>query len=148
MLNSLDHLVAIAAIIVSVWAVFDVREQVKNLIGLERKRVFTKIRNDMVWLFIDPTNRSHPAEIAKGLEEFSLLSMVLDPKQTPDLTKNAVNNEVLMFADQLVKNGFATWKTGWDVAQVNQTIHDWQTAINHNRVTNILGKKQIEKSII
>src|SRR5271170_7005021 len=135
-------LISLVAIGLAVYAIYDVRTQVKELISLERKRVFTKTRNDMVWLFIDPTERAHTPEIAKGLEEFAILSMALDPKQTPDLTNHAVNNDALMFADKLVRNGYATWKPGWNIDEVKKTLHNWQTAINDNRITNILGKEQ------
>jgi hypothetical protein len=36
----------------------------------------------------------------------------------------AVNNLTLMFAEQLVANGFATWKPGWDRDKLNQATHD------------------------
>ena len=133
---------------VSVFGVMDVREKVKGLIGLERKRAFTRIRNDMVWLFIDRTARAHTPDIAKGLEEFATLSVALYPDQTPDLTNDAINKEALAFANKLVENGFATWKPGFDLAKVQQVLHDWQKAINENRITNILGQKQKEKSLI
>jgi hypothetical protein len=134
--------------IIAVYAMRDVREQVKGLINLERKRVFTRIRNDMVWLFVDPTELAYSAERAKGLEEFALISATLDPKQTADLTNQAVNNEALMFAEKLVNGGYATWKPGWDMEKLRHTIHDWQTAINANRMTNILGEEQRRKTLI
>jgi sensor domain CHASE-containing protein len=147
-LTSFGLLVAIAAIVVSVWAILDVRAQVKELIRLERKRVFTKVRNDMVWLFINPTERAHTPEIAKGLEEFAVLSQALDPKQTADLTNHAMNNEALTFAEKLVKNGYATWKDGWNMEELKKTLHNWQTAINDVRMTNILGEEQKRKSLL
>jgi hypothetical protein len=140
-------LVALIGLGVSVWAVLDVRKQVKEMIRLERKRVFTRTRNDMVWLFIDPTERSHTPDIAKGLEEFSVLSAALDPEQTPELTNHAMNNEALMFAEKLVNGGYARWKPGWDKEKLKQALHDWRTAIIANRMANILGKERREKSL-
>jgi len=107
-----------------VYAIRDVREQVKRLINLERKRVFTRTRNDMVWLFVDPTELAHSAEIAKGLEEFAVISATLDPKQTAEFTGNVVNNEALVFADKLVDGGYAIWKPGWDMEKLAQTVRD------------------------
>lgn len=141
-------LIAVAGVGVSVWAVFDVRSQVTHMIQLERKRMFTRIRNDLVWQFVDATDLTHSPEIAKGLEEFALLSMELDPTHTPDLTKNAVNNESLKFADELVSNGFATWKPEWDKAKLTQAIQSWQNSINANRLNNMFGKKQQNMSLI
>jgi len=111
--------------IVAVYAICDVREQVKGLVNLERNRVFTRTRNDMVWLFVNPTELAQSAEIAKGLEEFNLISATLDPKQTAELTNNVVNNEALAYAEKLVNGGYATWKPGWDMDKLKQTINDW-----------------------
>jgi hypothetical protein len=127
--------------IIAVYAIYDVRGRVRNLITLERKRVYTRIRNDMVWLYVDPTLRAHSVEIAKGLEEFAIVSAALNPEQTPDLTNHAMNNEVLLFAKKLVDEGYANWKQGWDMEKVKKAMHDWQTAINSERLTNILGQK-------
>lgn len=111
--------------VIAVYAILDVRGRVKGLVTLERNRVFSKVRNDMVWLFIDRTELAHSVEIAKGLEEFNLISVALDPKQSADLTNNVVNNEALIFAEKLVKAGYATWKPGWDMDKVKQTISGW-----------------------
>lgn len=112
--------------IIAVYAICDVRGRVKGLINLERKRVFVRTRNDMVWLFVNPTELAHSAEIAKGLEEFNVISAALDPKQTAELTNSVVNNEALVFAEKLVNEGYATWKPGWDMEKLRQTIHDWK----------------------
>jgi hypothetical protein len=112
--------------IIAAYAICDVRKRVKGLIDLERKRVFTRIRNDMVWLFVNPTELAHSTEIAKGLEEFYVLSAALDPKQTADLTSEMVNNEALVFAEKLVNDGYASWKPGWDMEKLRRTIHDWK----------------------
>jgi hypothetical protein len=139
--------VSIIGLIVSLCAVFDVRAQVKRLIQLERKRVFTRTRNDMVWQFVEPTELSHTPEIAKGLEEFSVLSMTLDEQQTPDLTNHALNNEALMFAEKLVENGFAVWQPEWDRDKLAAALRQWQSTINSNRLRNILGEEQSKKSL-
>ena len=145
MLALLGLLTGVVAIVLTVYAIWDVRKQVRDLIALERKRAFTRVRNDMVWLFIDPTPRAHTPEIAKGLEEFAVLSQILYPEHTPELTNNAVNNDSLMFASRLVENGYATWKPGWDMAKVKKALHDWQSSINADRVANIFGDKEREK---
>lgn len=127
--------------IIAVYAIRDVRERVRVLISLERKRIYTRVRNDLVWLFIEPTEHAYPPEIARGFEEFAVVSQALNPKHTPELTKYAVENETLMFAEKLVNGGLAKWKAGWNEQEVKKTIHNWQTAINANRMDNILGKE-------
>jgi hypothetical protein len=116
--------------IIAVYAICDVRERVKGLIKVERDRVFTRARNDMVWLFVDPTNLAQSPEIAKGLEEFYVLSASLDPGQTDEHTNDVVNNEALVYAEKLVDGGYATWKPGWDREKLSQTIHDWKQPLN------------------
>jgi hypothetical protein len=112
--------------VIAVYAIRDVRKQVRDLISVERQRLFARVRNDMVWLFVDPTELAHSVDIAKGLEEFNLITVALDPKQTAELTNNVVNNEALVFAEKLVDGGFATWKPGWNMEKLKQTIHEWK----------------------
>jgi hypothetical protein len=102
----------------------------------------------MVWLFVDPTPLAHSPEIAKGLEEFAVVSQALNPTYTPELAIHAMNNESLAFAEKLVKGGFAVWKPGWDMEKLRQTLHDWQTAINASRMEKILGKEQQERKLV
>ena len=107
---------------IAVYSIRDANKQIKNLINLERNRIFVRIRNDMVWLFVNPTKLAHTAEIAKGLEEFNLMSAALQPEQTPNLTNDIVNNETLEYADKLVKVGYATWKPDLDRKKLKQAL--------------------------
>jgi hypothetical protein len=139
-----DHALAIAAltvglvgIAISVLAVLDVREQVKRLIKLERKRVYTHIRNDLVWQFVNATALTQTPEIAKGLEEFTAVSWELCPDQTPEQIIQDVHQDCLKFANKLVKNGFADWKPDWDMDKVQQELDNWQQAVNKNLLTSI-----------
>lgn len=116
----------VITMVIAVCSMRDARKQVKDLINLERNRVYVRIRNDMVWLFVDPTELAHSVEIAKGLEEFNLISTVLEPKQNPDITKDIVNNKALEFAQNLVESGYAIWKPEWDMERVKHTIAEWK----------------------
>ena len=114
---------------------------------------------------VDHYNATHPKEepiqvifnfdedieemkIAKGIEEFAVVSQAYDPSYTADLSKEAINNESLVFADKLVNAGYATWKQGWNMNEVRKTLHNWQTSINANRLRNILGKDEVEKELL
>jgi hypothetical protein len=139
-----DHILSIAALVVgllgiaiSVLAVMDARDQIRGLIKLERKRVYTRVRNDLVWQFVDATALSHTSEIAKGLEEFTAVSRALYPKQTPEQIVHAVHQDCLKFADRLVKSGFAVWKSDWDMDKVQEELDAWQQAINKNLLASI-----------
>ena len=129
--------ISILGVGISVCAVLDVRDQVKRLIKLERKRVFIRVRSDMVWQFVNATPQSHTSEIAKGLEEFSVLSKELDRSQTSEHTTDAVNKESLRYADNLVKGNYATWKPDWNMKKVQEELDKWQAANNKNLLTSI-----------
>ena len=103
---SVELLLGLVALGISIYAILDVRKEVKKLIAIERNRAYSRILNDMAWLFINATERAHSKEIAKGLEEFSMLAKVLNPERTPDISTHTVNNEALAMADRLVKNGY------------------------------------------
>ncbi len=147
LLGWIGLLAALIAVGVSIYAILDVRREVKKLIRIERNRAYARILNDMAWLFITPTERAHSKEIAKGLEEFSMFAKILNPERTPDISTNTVNNEALAMADRLVTNGYARWNDGWDIEKVKVELQSWQTAKNEVRLANILGKEQKAKSL-
>src|SRR5258708_15850268 len=103
-------LVALVGVAIGVWALLDVRAQVKRLISLERKLIYTRVRNDLVWQFVEPIGSIHSPEIAKGLEEFAVISQALNPEHTADLTKHAVENEALAFSKTLMHSASTHFK--------------------------------------
>jgi hypothetical protein len=135
-------LIAVIGVAVSLWAIWDVRKQVKELITLDRKLLYTRLRNDLVWQFVEPIQSVHPKEIAKGLEEFAVISQALNPAHTAEVTKHAVENETLVFAKKLVDSGYAQFKPEWDEKKIREMIRSWQNSINANRVAEILGEQQ------
>lgn len=151
MFVDLGSIIGIAGVIATVafalYAIKDVREQVKKLISLERKRIYTRVRNDLVWQFVEPIGSIHSPEIAKGLEEFAVISQALDPAHTAELTKRAVENETLIFAKQLVEGGYAKFRPTWDEAKIREAIQNWQKSINANRMTEIMGQELAGKSL-
>jgi len=134
-------LVAVVALVVSLYGVKDFRNQIEGLLRVERNRAYTKVLNDMVWEFVEPTEKAHKVEIAKGMHEFCTLAEVLDPKRTVDISQTTVNNEALWMASELVKNGSATWKGDYDVEKVKQVLHSWQTEKNAVHIQSLFGKK-------
>ena len=140
-------MVALVGVAIGVWALFDVRAQVKRLISLERKLIYTRVRNDLVWQFVEPIGSIHSPEIAKGLEEFAVISQALNPEHTAERTKHAVENETLIFAKKLVDGGYAKFRPEWDEAKIKQAIQNWQKSINANRMTEILGKEHADMSL-
>ncbi len=141
---STDVVVALASTVlmtaVAIYAICDVRNEAKKMLKLGRNLAYLKIKNDMVWEFIEPTESAHTPEIAKGLHEFGLLAQALNPELTPDTIKSAVENEALEFAEELVKSGRATWKSDLDLERVRKAIGSWRTEKNVERVKKITGE--------
>lgn len=108
------------------WAINDARKQVREQTRIQRNLAWVKIQTDLMWLFINPTEKAHSKEIAKGLEEFALLSRALDPRKKPENLKAAAENEALETAEKLVRDGLATWKEDFDVEKVRQALHTWK----------------------
>jgi len=127
---------------VAIYAIRDTRKQALKTIFLERNRSYARVRNDMAWLFIDPTDVAQSSEIAKGLEEFCITAQAAEPKWTIEDLKGAVENEALHFADTLVKSGYGTWKVGLDLTGAEQRLLNWQTDKNRERIQNLLNKKE------
>jgi len=109
-----------------VWAINDAREQVRGFISTERNLAWTRIQNDLIWLFVEPTAKSHSKEIATGLAVFALLATELNPEQTPENLKEAAENEALEMAEKLVAGGYATWKPDLDMQRVSQKLKEWK----------------------
>src|SRR4029077_18316827 len=80
---------------IAIYAILDVRKQVKGLLIVQRGVAYAKIINDMALLFVDPTEKAHSAEIAKGLEEFCLLAQVITPERGVNVHKETVEREAL-----------------------------------------------------
>jgi len=132
---------------VSIYAICDVRKEIKKLIRLERNRVYASVLNDIAWVFLAPTERAQSKEISRSLEEFHLLAKALEPKTTPEIAIRFVNHEAVVRADKLVKGGYAIWSPGWDMEKVKAELHRWQTVKNEVALTSIFGKERKDKSL-
>jgi len=120
--------------------VFDVRKQVKDLIELEYRRSYAKVLNDMAWMFLESTDKGYPVGIAKGLEDFSLLSHTLNPGRNEETPKLTVEREALVMADKLVQVGAAKWQPDFDMEKVRKALHDWQNQKNKVRLLRMIGE--------
>lgn len=141
---STDVVIALASTVfttaVAIYAICDVRNEAKKMLKLGRDLAYLKIKNGIVWEFIEPTESAHTPEIAKGLHEFGLLAQALNPELTPDAMKSAVENEALEFAEELVKSGRATWKSGLDLERVQKAIGSWRAEKLVERAKKITGQ--------
>lgn len=116
----------LATAALGVWAINDARKQVRGFIRTERNLAWTKIQNELIWLFVDPTEKSHSKEIATGLAVFALLAKELNPERTAENLKEAAENEALEMAEKLVAGGYAKWKPDLDMQRVSHKLKEWK----------------------
>jgi hypothetical protein len=124
-----------------VWAINDARKQVRGFVRTERNLAWTRVQNDLVWLFVDPTSKSHSKEIATGLAVFALLAKELSPEQTRENLKEAAENEALEMAENLVASGYGTWKPELDMQRVSQKLREWKAEKGKVREREKLGRR-------
>src|SRR5271156_1609454 len=91
-------LLSLIAVVVSLYALLDARAQVLRLLNVELHRAYVRVLTDTAWLFLDPTEKAHTKDMAKGLEEFCTLAQELNPKRTPNVSKTTVEYSALELA--------------------------------------------------
>jgi hypothetical protein len=89
---------ALIALLVAVYGIRDVREQVKYLVTLERNRLFAKVIHTMVWRVVERIGDAERFQSSSDMHEFTMLARALDPKQTLDSAQNYANKETLTLA--------------------------------------------------
>jgi hypothetical protein len=142
---SVELIVAVFGILLTtafaIYAINDVRREVKKVIKLGRDLAYLRVKNDVAWEFIDPTDDAFTPKIGLGLNEFGLLAQALNPDWTDEHIKTSVENESLQFAEKLVENNIATWKKDCDAEKVRSVIKSWQAEKNIERVKIMMGVK-------
>jgi len=136
-------LVGFAAISISVYAILDVRKQVRNLLEIERERTAIGLMNDMAWaLYLDPVeSTTYPPAVAKGMISFGLLAHALNPSHTPETLVSAMEKESLALADEIVQKGQASWKHDLSHDAIQRELDQWRADKNAIRIRNLLGNK-------
>lgn len=117
----------------SIWAINDARKQVRGSVRTQRNLAWIRVQNELVWLFVDPTDKTHSKEVATGLSEFALLARELNPDRKPKDLKEAADNEALQLAEQLVNGGYATWKPDLDLQKVQEKLNQWRAEKDNAR---------------
>ena len=114
----------LATAVVGVWAINDARKQVREQTTIQRNLAWARIINDLMWDFVDPTDRAHSKDVTKGLADFVLLSKALDPRKNPDVLKSAAEYEAVCMAEKAVADGSASWKPNLDVEGVQKALQE------------------------
>lgn len=140
---SIDVVIAAVGIVltvgIAIYAILDVRNEARKMLTLGRDLAYLSVKHDMLWEFIEPTERANPPALAKSLETFAFLAKKVNPQWTDENIKSAVQNEALEFAEELVSRGSARWKSGFDPARVRKVIAEWQVDKTSERAKKILG---------
>ena len=131
--------VGLIALVVAVYGVRDVREQVKYLVTLERNRLFAKILHTRVWQVVERVGDAEHFQAASDMHEFTMLVRALDPKQTLESAQDYANKETLVLAREMVSRGLAKWRDGIHENTVNEILRDWQNDKNAAALRKILG---------
>jgi hypothetical protein len=127
--------------VIAVYAILDARKLVRKNLKMQRDIAYLRVKNDLVWEFIDPTDSAYSVQIAKGLHEFGILAQALNPDWTEEAIRKAVENESLQFAEELVNSGRAKWKNDFDLEKVRHEIRSWQAEKNVEKVKKMMGSQ-------
>jgi hypothetical protein len=137
-----DCLLFLLTTLYATYAIYDTRKQMREVLRLDRLRVYKKVRTDMMWLYIDPTGLLATPELAKGMEDLWTIVQILDPEWTLADLKGAVENEAKFAAQILVENGHAAWKDGLPIVEINEQVRRWESNRNRERIQNLLDEKR------
>ena len=133
--------IATVALLVAIYGIRDVREQVRLLVEIERNREYSKLLHDMMWQFIDPTEKTVETAIAKRMHDYAILARALDPGKSLEALRQSAENEALQTAKDLVDQGSARWKEDVDEEKAVQMIADWRVRKNAARVNSMFDRK-------
>jgi hypothetical protein len=133
----------IVTTVVAVYAIRDARNLVKKGTELQRNISYLRLRNDLMWMFVDPTEDTYPSEIAKGFHDFDVLAKALNPKVKSEHLKEAAENEALQSAADLVAAGTFVWKQEIDVEEVNKRLAKWKADKSKVKVARLLGVDEL-----
>jgi hypothetical protein len=134
--------VALVALFVAVFGIWDVRKQVTFLVTLERNVVFARelhAKALQLLELVDGAARFQSSEM-HGL---SMLARAIDPKQTLETVQEYTNKESLTLAQDMVSRGLAKWRDHIDGDRVSEVLKDWQNDKNAVALRKIFGRPRL-----
>jgi hypothetical protein len=134
-------IVGIIALLVAIYGIRDVRDQVRLLVGLQRNLAFSTLLNKMVWRFVDPTKDTSQETTVAEMQQYTMLARVLEPNKALDLVQEAASKDVLWLAQELVRRGHATWKPDMDESKIREIVKSWQSEKNSEALKSMFGKR-------
>jgi hypothetical protein len=141
-LDVATSIVSVVALVVSIYAIIDARKKAHEAIVLQRNLAWSKALSETMWLFIDRTEKAHTPEVADATYQCFLLMDAADPgKWTQGDLKEAVDNESLQSAEEMVRAGYARWKEGFLLEKGEARLRRWKSDKNRERIRILLGRK-------
>src|ERR1700722_7372788 len=129
--------------VIAIYAILDARNQVKKSTELQRNIAYLRLKNDLMWMFVDPTEGTYSSEIAKGFPDLDVLAKALNPKVKSEHLKEAAENEALQSAADLVAIGTFVWKEDLDLEAVTKKLAMWNADKSKVKVSRLLGVKEL-----
>jgi hypothetical protein len=136
----LDVVFFVLTSIIAIVAILDVRKRMRDLIELQREAAWVRTANEMVWEFVDPAVEVHGKELSKALAEYTVFTQALNPQRTANASKEAAQYESLALANRMVRDRKAVWKPGFDAAQIEKMLEEWEA--KKDLVRPLLAKKR------
>jgi hypothetical protein len=133
-------IVGLIALVVAIYGIRDVREQVKCLVTLERNRLFAKIIHTIVWRVVERVGDAERFQSSSDMHEFTMLARALDPQQTLGSAQDYANKETLVLAQDMISHGLAKWRDDIDESTVGEILKEWQNNKNAAALETIFGR--------
>jgi hypothetical protein len=125
-IDVLAFLLGIAALLLAILGIRDVRKQVHMLVTMERDRTLTRLIRTYTWDFVKPTNTNLRRESIQLLQEYTAMAHAVDKTVTSDSAQDEVGREILRFAAELVEEGSAKWKPYMDPGRAQEIVKKWK----------------------
>ena len=138
--------VGIAALVIAIFGIKDVRDRVRFLITLERNRAWSRILHSLTWRLVERTEDLERFQLPSEMHEFTMLVRAIEPSQTMDSVQEYANNEVLRFARDLVSRGLAKWRPDIDENSVEELLRGWQSEKNAAVLSGMFGDRHLPLS--
>jgi hypothetical protein len=135
--------VGLLALLVAIYGIRDVREQVNFLVTLERNRVFAKVIHTKVWDYVERVGDAELFQSSGDMHEFTMLARALDPKQTLNSAQEYANKDTLALAQDMVRHGLAKWRDEIDENKVIEILKEWQNDKNAAALKKIFGRSPL-----
>jgi len=135
---------AVAALLISIFGIWDIRGKVRSLIELERDRAVAWAIKDLVEKLVDPVPNTDVLFSSTTLIHIMILENALDQRKGAELeyktnllTDEAINSAVKM-AGSLINMKIATWKPFMNEEKANKMLREAQNDRNRRTVKSML----------